>query len=570
MHSLRAGVSYHHYQKTENAAGPNVATFGFTNRGAPAGPTSYEQSFANFLTGFVTSFSQASVDLTPDIQTNQFEFYVQDTWHMRRNLTLSYGLRYSLFKQPSDAKNFLTNFDPALYDPTKAPTIDANGNICKTAPCAGGGTPNPNANPLNGIIVNGNNSPFGSKVGSTATNNFAPRLGIAWDPFGKNKTSVRAGIGMFFDSTLFGIYEQNIFQNPPFVQSVSIPNTQFSNPGAVAPTINLLPLSLRASPVDFKTPSNTEWDLDVQHEVKRNLVVDIGYYGNKGTHLLGIADINQPLPGAYVAAGLNPASGTFETQLNRIRPFLGYGPINQVATRFDSNYNALQAGLNWKFAKNSLFGLAYTWSHALTDAQSDRNSAAANTYNVAGEYGASALDRRHVFTANYVYELPFFRDRRDLAGYTLGGWELSGLVTANSGLPLTAFTTGLDPAGQGVALSASAASGRPDQVGNPNSGPPTLTKWFNTAAFAAAPNGRPGNAGRGTILGPGFSRWDVGLMKNIAVTEGTHFQFRAEAFNVFNHTNFNTVGTTLGTSSFGQVTGTRDPRIMQLALKFYY
>ncbi len=573
-HSLRAGISYHHYEKTENAAGNNAATFGFTNRGAPAGPTNFEQSFANFLTGFVTQFTQASLDLTPDINTNQFELYGQDQWHARRNLTLSYGVRYSLFEQPIDANNFLTNFDPKLYDPSKAPTIDANGNICTVGPCAGGGTPNPNFDRLNGIIINGKNSPFGSKVGSTQTNNFAPRVGIAWDPFGKSKTSIRAGYGVFYDSTLFGIYEQNIFQNPPFVQSVSILNTQFSNPAAVAPTLSALPPALRVSPVNFKTPYNTEWNLDIQHELRRNLMVDVGYYGSKGTHLLGIADINQPQPGAFVAAGLNPAAANFEATLNRIRPFLGYGPINGIDTRFDSNYNALQAGANWHFGKNSLIGLAYTWSHALTDAQTDRSSAAQNTYNPAAEYGPSQLDRRHVFTANYVYDLPFFSNRHDVLGYTLGGWELSGLVTANSGLPLTAFTTSsADPAGQGTALSTSAASLRPDQIANPNSGAPhSLTQWFNTAAFANVPAGqfRPGNAGRGTIIGPGFQRWDVALMKNIPVREDMRFQFRAEAFNVFNHTNFNTVSTTLGSGSYGQVTGVRDPRIMQVALKFYF
>ncbi len=217
--------------------------------------------------------------------------------------------------------------------------------------------------------------------------------------------------------------------------------------------------------------------------------------------------------------------------------------------------------------------MSYTWSHALTDAQSDRSSAAQNTYNVSGEYGPSALDRRHVFTANYIYDLPFFRNRHDVLGYTVGGWELSGLVTANSGLPLTALSnSSADPAGQGTALNTSAASLRPDQIGNPNAGLNSFLQWFNISAFANVPAGqfRPGNAGRGTILGPGYQRWDVALLKNIPINEDLRFQFRAEAFNVFNHTNFNTVGTTLGSASFGQITGVRDPRIMQLALKFYF
>ncbi len=570
-HSLRAGFSYHHYEKTENAAGNNSSTFGFTNKGAPAGPTTYEQSFANFLTGFVTQFTQASLDLTPDINANQVEFYGQDQWHMRPNLTLSYGLRYSLFRQPVDANNFLTSFDPKLYDPAKAPTIDANGNICTTGPCVGGGTPNPNFNPLNGIVVNGTSSPFGSQVGSTPTSNFAPRVGFAWDPFSTGKTSIRGGYGIFYDATLFGVYEQNIFQNPPFVQSVSILNTQFANPGSVAPTLSALPPALRASPADFKTPYNQEWNLDIQREVVHNLMVDVGYYGSKATHLLGIADINQPQPGAYIAAGLG--TPTNEAKLNLVRPFLGYGPINQIDTRFDSNYHSLQMAGRWQFNHNSLLAVSYTWSHALTNAQSDRSSAAQNTYNVAGEYGPSALDRRHVFSANYIYELPFFRQRHDVLGQTLGGWELSGLVTANTGLPLTALTNSTaDPAGQGTALSTSAASLRPDQIGNPNTGPNTFAQWFNIGAFANVPAGqfRPGNTGRGSILGPGYQRWDVALLKNFPIHEDMRFQFRAEAFNVFNHTNFNTVGATFGSSTFGKITGVRDPRIMQVALKFYF
>jgi hypothetical protein len=573
-HSWRAGISYNHYEKTENAAGNNAATFGFTNKGRPTGAgitnTSYEQAFANFLTGFTTQFTQVSLDLTPDIQTNQLEIYGQDQWQIRRNLTLSYGVRYSLFQQPIDANKFLSNFDPQLFDPTKAPTIDSAGNICTVGPCLGGGTPNPTFNPLNGIIVNGQGSPFGSRVGDTAHNNFAPRVGFAWDPMGRGKTSVRGGYGIFYDSTLFGIYEQNIFQNIPFVQNISILNAPFDNPASVAPTVPIP--SLRASPVSFKTPYNQELSLDIQHELLRNFVLDIGYYGSKGTHLLGIADINQPLPGAYVAAGLSPLAS--ENVLNLIRPFKGYGPINQIGTRFDSNYNSLQAAAQWKLSHNSLLAFAYTWSHALTDAQTDRSSAAQNTYDPRSEYGASQLDRRHVFTANYIYDLPFFRNRHDVLAYTLGGWEVSGLVTANSGLPLTPFTTsGADPAGQGVQLSTSAASLRPDQIGDPNAGAPhSFTQWFNTAAFADVPAGqaRPGNAGRGVILGPGYQRWDVALMKNIPVHEEMHFQFRAEAFNVFNHTNFNTVSTTLGSGLYGTVTGVRDPRIMQVALKFYF
>jgi hypothetical protein len=165
--------------------------------------------------------------------------------------------------------------------------------------------------------------------------------------------------------------------------------------------------------------------------------------------------------------------------------------------------------------------------------------------------------------------------QKGFTGHVLGGWEFSGIVAANSGLPLTATDTSsvLDPLGQGVHVGASVASLRPDLVGDPNSGAPnTRLQWFNTSAFQSVPAGqvRAGDEHRGAIIGPGFYRIDLSLFKNFKITERFSTQFRAEAFNVTNHTNFDTVNTSTGSAAFGQVTATRDPRIMQLALKLYF
>jgi len=161
-----------------------------------------------------------------------------------------------------------------------------------------------------------------------------------------------------------------------------------------------------------------------------------------------------------------------------------------------------------------------------------------------------------------------------LTGHVLGGWEVSGIVYANSGLPLTATGgTSIDPAGLGLLDANSFAGRRPNQVSNPNSGAPhTFAQWFNTAAFVNLPAaaGPPGNAPRGSIRGPGLQRWDFSLFKNTKVREGMNAQFRAEAFNIFNHTNFDLVRLTRQSGSFGQIISTRDPRIMQLALKLYF
>jgi len=559
-HTFKAGFVYHHYEKTENAAGGNAGSFSFTQTGKPAGTSNFEQAWDNFLQGFASNFSQASLDITPDIMDNQWELFGQDTFQWRPNVTLTYGVRVSFFQQPTDANGLLTNFDPLLWNPARAPQIDSNGNVIP-------GT----GDPLNGVIINGQNSPYGQKVANEDYRNIAPRIGIAWDPLGDGRTAVRAGYGIFYDSSLFGIYEQNIFSNPPFVQSISIDNTLLDNPTAGNPRISTAPVALRATPLPYHTPYVQNWSLDVQRQFGAGLVVDVGYYGNKGTHLLGIIDINEVPPGLAASLGLPTITRTNTARLlNPLRPYRGYNAINTISTRFDSNYNSLQVSVQKRFSQGSLVEANYTWSHCLTDNQTDRSTAPQNSYNLAAEYGPCQLDRRHIFTMDYVYALPWLRDQRGVLGHVVGGWELTGIVTAETGLPITVFTaSNVDPGGLGY-LGPSAASGRPDRVGDPNSNAPhQVTQWFNTAAFADVPAGanRPGNAPRGAVIGPGLVSWDFGAFKNIRVTERVGLQFRAELFNVLNHTNFLGVGATLGTSTFGRILSAHDPRIAQLALK---
>jgi hypothetical protein len=585
-HSLRVGATYNHYQKTENAGGGNQGTFTFTNGGAITGSSArnYQQAFANFLTGFVNNFNQTSLDLTPNIQNNSFEAYAQDDWKVIPRLTLNIGVRYSYFPQPVDKNHQLTTFDPRLFNPKNAPTIDTAGNMCiPGAPCSGGVLPNPTYDPLNGISINGKTSPYGDKVGQADKYNFAPRIGFAYDLLGNGKAALRGGYGIAYDTALYGIYEQNIFANPPFVQSPNIPNTSFDNPAAGTAKLNTSPIVLHSTATKFSTPYTQQFSLDLQQQLAPNLVLDIGYFGVLGRHLLGIVDLNEVPVGAYLAAGLgSPVAGdsvlrinTGNTPtLNQIRPYKGYNALNTLEPWFSSNYNSMQVSLQKRFAGKSLVDVNYTWSRALSNNQTDRSTAPQNIYNIAGEYGRSQLDRNQILTADFIYELPFLRDQPGFVGRVAGGWEVSGIVSMNSGLPLTAtISNGIDPGGLGI-LGSSAAGPRPDQISDPNSGPGrhTLLHWFNTAAFAPVPSGvvRPGNAHRGTINGPGFQRWDLSLFKNFKVTESSSFQFRAETTNTFNHTNFDTVSTSTTAGVYGQVTGTRDPRILQVGLKFNF
>lgn len=609
-HTLKFGVAYHHYQKTENAGGNNTGSFSFINSPSPIAystttgstaqcenatgpfptptlptcPTSFEQSFANFLLGNVSNFSQVSEDITPDIREQQIEGYAQDEFRWKSNFTLTYGLRYSWFGQPIDTKGELTSFSPAAYSAAKAPTMNANGTMCLTnTPCdpASGSipakVPNPNYSQTNGVIVGVGNSPYNPTITNTNYKNFAPRLGIAWDPTGHGNTSIRAGYGIFYDSTLVGTYEQNIFQNVPFVQSVAIPNTTFANPAAGTPSVSANPLVLRATALPNHTPYSQQWSLDVQRQVTKTFLVDVGYFGSNAIHLLGIVDINEVMPGVGVAAGLLTGTTIFnsttDVKLNDYRPYLGYNAINVVENGFTSNYHSMQVSIQKRLGANSLFNLNYTLSHNLTNNQTDRSTAAQNVYDIHSEYGASQLDRRNIVTANFVYELPWLKGQEGLKGHVLGGWEASGLVSYMSGSPLTVTSSGVDPGGLGL-LGSSAAGGRPDMTGDPNAyAPHKVGEFFATTAFALVPTGtiRPGDAPRGAVIGPGIERWDLSAFKNIRLaSEANYLQFRVELFNAFNHTNFNGVGTAFGSSTFGVVTSAHDPRIIQLGLKFYF
>ena len=571
-HTLKFGFTSNRYQKTENAAGQQ-GVFTFSNVGNPGtSATSFYQSWANFLLGNVATFTMPSTDITPNVWAWQHEAYAQDDLKLTPHLTLYAGVRWEFYGQPTDSNNLLDNFDPTLYNRANAPQINpANGNLVP-----GTGT-NITAN---GIIVGGKGSPFGAAVSNSNYKDFAPRIGVAWDPFGTGITSIRAGYGIYYDSPLFGVYEQNTFANPPYVQSVTYSNASFSNVSGGTLGVNAAPFGLHATPVPFRTPYVQQWSLDIQRQLPREVVLDVGYYGSKGTHLFGIVDINEAYPGTALAAGLHAANGqtVFTTaddpNINAVRPYLGWNYINALETAFDSNYHSLQTSVSKQFRGAGQISGAYTYSKNLTDNASDRSNAPQNAYNWhEGEYGPATLDRTHVFTFNYVYTIPIFRNGHGAAAYALKGWEVSGITSYYSGSPFTVTTSSVDPAGLGI-LGSSSASSRPDMICNPNDGAPhSVAQWFNKSCFAPVPQGavRPGNVGRGTVRGPGFENWDVSLKKSFAIRERVNLQLRGESFNFLNHPNPDGFGSTNITSSlFSQITTFRAPRRIQIAAKLTF
>ncbi|HKG15791.1 MAG TPA: carboxypeptidase regulatory-like domain-containing protein [Pyrinomonadaceae bacterium] len=614
-HTLKFGGEYSRYRKNENAligdaTGANQGLFNAFNATLPAGVAATGvnpnlQRWANFLVGNAQTFVQGSADYTADFRQSNIEAYVQDEWRFRNNLTIYYGVRYSRFGQPSDKNGRLSNFIPSLYNPADAPRVTGAGNRV-----AGSG------NFCNGMIVNAQNlqtlgdcrpavSPWGDKIVPTSDKDFAPRVGLAWDPFGTGKTSIRTGYGIYHEQVLAGFAEQIIGTNPPYLQNLTVSNTSLSNPVS-DPTI---PVSAAASTIraidpEWHTPYMQHWSLDWQQQLARDTVLSVGYYGSKGTHLIGITEINEIPPGLAInsrcVTGTNtrqtPGAPTVQCQvpgtaftssagtniLDQLRPYQGYRSITMLQPRYNSNYHSLQFQATSRFSRDSQLQVAYTWSKNLTDEQNDRTNAPQNSFDIRSEYSRAALDRRHVFTLNYIYELPFYRDQKGFAGKLLGGWETTSIITAQSGLPFTVVTSSFDASGLGN-VTALVAGNRPNVVCDPNANAPhSLEAWFNTACFQLNPptnatnvSNTPGNSPRGVVNGPPTYRVDFSLFKNFRFGENLSLQLRGEAFNVFNHTNFRSfvgVPNSLNVTSvnFGRIGTVRDPRTIQLGAKFYF
>jgi hypothetical protein len=622
-HTMKFGAVVSRNMKMENAlSGTNQGSFSAFNNTvlsvtspqsvrAPGIPASslntVYQSWANFMQGNNVTFTQSKLDLTIDFRQKSYEWFAQDEWKARRNLTVYYGVRYSYFGAPYDKSGHLSNFDPSLFNPSAAPQVTGAGNRVS-------GT----GNFCNGLIVNAQNyttgpsafnctptaSPYGKYVYQVSKHDFAPRFGIAWDPFGKGTTSVRMGYGIYHEQIPLSSIELQAL-NPPYQETTTVNLTSLDSPIPAGQPLTVVaaaaPASIRGIQPNFKTPYMQHWSLDMQHQFGSNMVVSVGYYGSKGTHLTGFTEYDDlPLgkalssqcasnantlqtPGVVTIPCMTPGTAILGTPVifDQIRPYRGYRSINMLESRYNSNYHSLQVAATRRFAGASQVNLAYTWSKNLTDNQSSSVSTAPqDANNIRAEYGRAVLDRRHVLSVNYIYELPFFQAQSDLIGKLLGGWQASGIVSYATGLPFTVASSSYDPAGIGF-NPALIAGGRPLLLCDPNSGgAQTVDQWFNTTCFAAQtaagttgiPN-VPGNASRGAVNGPPYAKVDFTMAKNFKFGESVKVQIRAEAFNVLNHTNFRNLSTSRSIAnnvSFGSVTSFRDPRVIQLGAKFSF
>ncbi len=635
-HSMKFGVDVRRQQFNQfyyfNVNGE------FSYFGGGPNDTGSGNLFPNFLLGLPDTFGQGSPQ-NENIRNTGLYLYAQDSWKIRPNLTLNYGLRWELNTPLADKAQHVQTFRP--------------GQSSSVFPCGGPNTDCTSQDAV-GLVVPGDP---GVPAGMTTTyyKAFAPRIGIAWSPGTSGKTSIRAGWGLFYNPIEQLVLAQ-FGAEPPFGGSSVVSETQFNLPflGQDGATTYLNPFSgvitpqrgstqdwARFEPIvlygDFqphlRTQYSAQYNFTIQRELARDLKLEVGYVGSQGHRLLATHDINYSNPqtcldlnsilgdgtcaqftedasffipgGTVLPVDLHlpyaqnhsviPAGTTIGANgitLVGLRPYSSpqcdpltgngcptatgipvFTSIFAQDTIASSAYNSLQVSLDKRFSRGLQFTAAYTYSKSIDEASSFEGIL--NPLPGARNYAPSLFDARHRFVISYFWELPV-RKYSGVAGKVLDGWAVSGITTYQTGFPIRITSSSDNELMNSFDFE---LPGEPNQVGPfhwqkpQNNGnyyfntPTDQSSIFNENGIL----GSIGNAPRTICCGPGISETDFSVIKLIPVNERTHFEFRAEIFNLFNHTQFyNPDGNSTDGTQFGQVTEVKDPRLMQFALKFYF
>ncbi len=536
-HILKFGAQFirpqiNHFQSA-NPAGLFSFNANFTNN--PASPAGTGNAMASFLLGYPASTSRTA-QLSPTyLRSIEHASYIQDDWKINKRLTLNLGLRWELITPVVSANDQLSNFDFQ-----KGKVILAKVDTGRTV----------------GV--------------KTDWNNFAPRFGFAYTV--NQSTVVRGGYGLFYDSvSLFAqlrrfpyLIAYSRVPSATLVEnriSEGFPPADFNIAKNAANPFGTL------DPVPFDNPLAyiQQFNLNVQHSLTPNLGITVAYVGTLGRKLRWVYDEDIPTPGA----------GAVQSR----RPYFGVVPnVTGLRTNHaeaSSTYHSLQLGAEKRLSGGLAFQASYTWSHWIDNGQSEASYGSQgpnpqDLRNRAADRGNDAADIRHRFVYSWIYELPFGQGKRwlnrsDWTAHVLGGWQVNGITTVQSGLPFTVVL--------GTPVTNTGTGNRASRIGSGtlSRSERTLRRFFDTSAFTTPPAFTYGNAGRNILYGPGMVNFDFSFFKNFRIRESRTLQFRSEFFNLFNTPQFGSPDGTLGAGSYGQISSlANDMRQIQFSLKFLF
>ncbi|HEY4581024.1 MAG TPA: TonB-dependent receptor, partial [Candidatus Acidoferrales bacterium] len=492
---------------------------------------------ADLLLGLPTYTGGAISDNPQHLRTWSYSGFAQDQWRLRPNLNVTLGLRYEYVGPAVDADD-RTN----LYDPATGQLV----------PVGTAGVPR------------GGYAPD--------RNNWAPRIGFAWSPGSSGQTVVRAGYGVYYNQGALATGEGLYFNAPYFNLSFYFPHPLLPPLTVAAPfaASNRVPFpSATAFQPDLRTGWLDQWSVGVQRQLGRSRAVEVAYVASRGHGLIAARDLNQPAPMPTPPGVPN------------LRPNPLFQDITFIESRGSSRYDALQLKFQQRFDRGLSLLSVYTLGKSTDDASGFFSSTGDANFpqdsnNPAAEHARSSFDVRHRFSLSFGWQLPFGPGQRwasdgGVFSSIVADTELQGIVTLQGGRPFTvALMRDVDNSNTGFSTLGFGSNDRPNVAGNPELDVPSPDRWFNTAAFTMPPFGSFGNAPRNLLEGPGYQNVNLAFLKHVNLSEQTRLQLRLEAFNLFNHVNFNLPDAFLGSPTFGRVTSADSPRRCQFGVRLIF
>lgn len=586
-HNFKVGIYIE--KTTRNAARGSAfnGTFNF-NRDVN-NPFDTNFAYSNALLGSVQSYTEANNK--PDGHARYFniEWFAQDTWKITRRFTLDAGVRFYVIQPTYSAGDQLAAFDADLYDRTRQPQLirpirnAANQRVGfdpvtgQTVSPASIGQFADGVQPFQGMRV------FNEHIQNRPPIQVAPRIGFAYDVFGNGRTAVRGGVGIFYDR--FNDDQVLIHRElPPNTVTRTAFNTTIAD--LLSSPFRISPPGVTSIQRDFQPPTVYNWSFGIQQNVGFGAVLDVAYVGNVGRHLLQRRSLNAlPYGTRFLPSSADPTSNN-PLPDNFLRPLPGYADIQYIEMAGTSNYHSMQAQLNKRFSKGLQFGVAWTWSKAMTIVNGNNDAVNPFLDYRMRNYGRAGFDRTHNFVFNYLYDLPGLSARAGNNGFVkaiFDNWQLSGVTSFTSGAPL-GIGYSLVNAIDLVGASGAGVDSRVNVLRNPilPKSERTELRHFDTDAFAPPTRAEfgIGNAPKDVLRGPGINNYDVTVIKNIPVgnSDSKRLQLRFEFYNFFNTASFQGVDTTARfdgqgrqvSGTFGQYTSTLDARRIVLGVKFYF